>query len=143
MRTKLSKREREGDRERELKRCVNGAHVPMKVRLIHLYEDNRLFPTFLQHAKLISGPIYTRPVSAIHTEHERSRLRKRYIIIARRVKKSIVSELVIVVKIKRAGEGWRQRRGFSFTLFAINGRYAYEDQSVLHRAEVLYFHGDV
>lgn len=37
----------------------------------HLCPANRLFPTFLQHAKLVSGPIYPRPVSAIHTKHEK------------------------------------------------------------------------
>lgn len=50
--------------------------------------DNRLFPTFLHHAKLVSGPIYSRPVYPRRIPGTKSRLRKRHVIIANRAAQS-------------------------------------------------------
>lgn len=82
--------------------------------------DNRLFPTFLQHAKLVSGPIYPRPASAIRTEHEKSTTKAiHYNCISRASERGHVGPL--------GGDN-----GESHLHFCNNQRY--RDLSVLHRA---------
>lgn len=74
----------------------------------HLCPANRLFPTFLQHAKLVSGPIYPRPVSAIHTKHEKLTTKAiRYNCIVH----SSVKRVIVAVVCLKVGDSGRRGEG--------------------------------
>lgn len=115
MRTTEERTRIEGERERE--RRARNAHVQRRfVGPNHLCSANRLFPTFLQHAKLVSGPIYPRPVSAIHTEHEKSTTKAIHYncIVQSPVKRPIVAVVLLSgVGVERC---WRGESGGLYRL---------------------------
>ena len=119
------KSEQDGERDAYVMRMPQRRFVGLN----HLCPANRLFPTFLLHAKLVSGPIYPRPVSAIHTEYEKSNTKAiRYNCIVRLPVKQPTIAVVSLTEAEREG-------AIVSVTFATSNHLVYsEDLSVLHRA---------